>query len=149
MLTTSTIITQRRLSTKARRPTGLAAGLVAVMGRAPAAGRMSLVAQDVDRPVARADLQSWSAAVHAAAQVVAAEGPRRRDGEAHLDAAIAGVGVEIGGEALGQAQGHVAVAGADVPGRSDLRAGHQLGFDAAVAGVQRQRVQTPAEADAA
>ena len=59
--------------------------------------------------------------------------PFRGDGKVYGDVAVAGVRVEVGGEAVGQAQGDAAIAGVDRPAGGHVRAGSDFRLDVAIA----------------
>src|SRR2546425_2561496 len=68
-------------------------------------------------------------------------------GELQADAPVAGMGVEIRLESLGEAQGDVAISCAPGPASRHLRAGQRAGLNISVAGPQVQQVEPALDPD--
>src|SRR5271155_5286143 len=104
---------------------------------------------DVDGSVARADRERRAAGIQLAAHGRMAQRAGNLNRNVQRDAAIAGVRVQIRVQISRQAHGDVPVAGMQIPAVGHFRAAAHLGLDAAVAGLQRQRVEASVNAQVA
>src|SRR3989449_4547787 len=95
------------------------------------------------------DGQAAAAAINFAANFGLADDAVHGDRESEADAAVVGMGVEIGLKTIRKGEVHAAVAGVNGPTPGHFRSGGDASFDAAVAGLQVENVEAAVNADVA
>src|SRR5260370_1168870 len=92
-------------------------------------------------------LEAAAAAINFAANFGFADDTIHGHRESEANAAVVGMGVEIGLKTIRKGEVHAAVAGVNGPAPGHFRSGGDARFDTAVAGLQVENVEAPVNPD--